>query len=360
MLLHCTAYQNGKKLADIAPEKIGNYLGKSHTFVWMALRDASAEELAQIQAIFNLHELAIEDAAHGRQRPKIEEYDDGLFGVMSLLEEKENPTKGGSGAGVGDGNGNGSDTQGVNAGEKEANKDKERRLQIGDIHIFAGTSYIVSIQDGFRQDIANVRARCEREPKSLARGPGYVFYALLDAVVDSYFPLIEKLETAIENMEERIFIRGGSLNSRNGIRRLYRLKRRAMQFKHAVTPLIEATAKLHSGRVPPLCENNRPYFRDVYDHLLRLNSALDGMRDAVTTAIQVNLALVTIDQTEVNKRLAAWAGIFAIATALAGIWGMNFEHMPELKWAFGYPAALGVIAAAAAALYWRFRRAGWL
>jgi len=338
MLTHCTAYQRGKKLTDISAADIAAYLERPECFVWVALRDATSEELACMQTIFGLHELAVEDANHGHQRPKIEEYDDELFAVMHLIEEKET---------------------GDNAELESVNRDKEHGLRVSEMHVFVGPKYVVSIQNGFRQDLHSVRNRCEREPKSLANGTGYVFYSLLDVVVDSYFPLIEKLEAGIERMEERIFTHSG-LNTRNGIRRLYRQKRRSTVLKHAVTPLMEAAGRLHSGRVPEVCEKSRHYFRDVYDHLARINGTLDGMRDAVTTAIQVDFALITIDQTDVCKKLAAWAGIFAVATALAGIWGMNFTHMPELQWPYGYPAALGLIAAAAAALYWRFRKAHWL
>ncbi|MDR3213195.1 MAG: magnesium and cobalt transport protein CorA [Azoarcus sp.] len=348
MFLHCIAYHNGIKLADVELTGIASYLEQPGCFIWVALRNATGEELAQMQSVFNLHELAVEDANHGHQRPKIEEYDNELFAVMHLVEERETPEK---------------TTPGKTDPDKTGGKDKEgkeHRLHVGEMHVFAGPRYIVSIQNDFRQDLFGVRVHCEREPKNLARGPGYVFYTLMDTVVDSYFPLIEKLETAIEHIEERIFAHGGALNASNGIRRLYRLKRRATVLKHAVTPLMEAAGRLHSGRVPEVCEKSRHYFRDIYDHLLRLNAALDSMRDATTTAIQVNLALVASDQAEINKRLAAWAGIFAIVTALAGVWGMNFEHMPELKWEYGYPAAIGLIVAAAGVLYWRFRRARWL
>jgi magnesium transporter len=191
----------------------------------------------------------------------------------------------------------------------------------------------------------------------LAKGPGYVLYALMDAVVDGYFPLIERLETEVEALEDRIFTKGAA---RSNIRRLYRLKRKVTLLKHAVLPLMEAAGKLHSGRVPEVCAKSRHYFRDVFDHLARINASLDSIRETIGTAIQVNISLVTIDQTEVSKRLAAWAGIFAVATAFAGIWGMNFAHMPELEWEYGYLFGLGVIASASALLWWRFRKARWL
>jgi magnesium transporter len=270
---------------------------------------------------FGLHELAIEDANHRHQRPKVEEYDDELFVVMHLIEEREG------------------------------------KLEVGEVHVFVGTNYVLSVRNNHARDFLGVRARCERESKMLAKGPGYVLYALMDAVVDRYFPLIEKLETEVEALEDRIFTKGaGNTN----IRRLYRLKRKVTLLKHAVLPLMEAAGKLHSGRVPEVCAKSRHYFRDVYDHLTRINASLDSIRDTIGTAIQVNISLVTIDQTEVSKRLAAWAGIFAVATAFAGIWGMNFSHMPELEWEYGYFAGLGVIVSASAFLWWRFRKARWL
>ncbi|ENO82187.1 MULTISPECIES: magnesium/cobalt transporter CorA [unclassified Thauera] len=321
MLINCTAYQHGRKLADIPVEAIRDTLQQPDTFVWVALKDPSANELAVMKDEFDLHELAIEDANHRHQRPKVEEYEDELFAVMHLVEEREG------------------------------------KLQVGEVHVFVGANYILSVRNNHERDFLGVRARCEREPKMLAKGPGYVLYALMDAVVDGYFPLIEKLETEVEALEERIFTRGAA---RSNIRRLYRLKRKVTLLRHAVLPLMEAAGKLHSGRVPEVCAKSRHYFRDVYDHLARINASLDGIRDTIGTAIQVNLSMVTIDQTEISKRLAAWAGIFAVATAFAGIWGMNFNHMPELTWEYGYLFGLGVIASAASFLWWRFRKAGWL
>jgi len=179
----------------------------------------------------------------------------------------------------------------------------------------------------------------------------------MDAVVDRYFPLLDTLETELETIEERIFDRG---TARANIERLYELKRKSTVLRHAVAPLLEAVSKLYGGRVPFVCRDTGEYFRDVYDHLGRINASIDTMRETIATAIHVNLSMVTIEESETTKRLAAWAGIFAVATAFAGIWGMNFDGMPELRWRFGYPAALLVIASACVLLYRRFKRAGWL
>ncbi len=321
MLINCVAYQHGRKLVDVQIDDISEYLQRPDTFVWVALKDATLEELAVMKAEFGLHELAIEDANHGHQRPKVEEYGDEVFAVMHLVEENEG------------------------------------RLEVGEVHVFVGANYILSVRNRSEHGFLGVRARCEREPKMLAQGSGYVFYALMDAVVDRYFPLIERFETELEALEERIFTKGVA---RSNIRRLYRLKRKVTVLKHAVTPLMEAAGKLHSGRVPEVCAKSRHYFRDVYDHLERINASLDGIRDTISTAIQVNLSMVAIDQTEVSKRLAAWAGIFAVATAFAGIWGMNFKHMPELEWEYGYLFGLGVIATSSVLLYRQFKKARWL
>jgi magnesium transporter len=213
------------------------------------------------------------------------------------------------------------------------------------------------VRNRSQQGFLGVRKRCEHEPHILKQGSAFVFYALMDAVVDRYFPVLDELELELEMVEELIFTKG---SQRENIERLYQLKRKVTVLKHAVSPLMEAVAKLFGGRVPKVCANTQEYFRDVYDHLYRINTSIDAIRDTIATAIQVNLSMVTIDQSEVNKRLAAWAAIFAVATAFVGVWGMNFEVMPELHWKYGYPVALLLVAAVCAYLYYRFKKSGWL
>lgn len=321
MLLNCVAYQNGKKLADVPVEKIPEYLHLPDCFVWVAMKDPDPEELKQVQAEFGLHELAVEDAFHGNQRPKIEEYGDSLFGVVHTIDMID--------------------------GE----------LCVGELDIFVEENYVLSVRNRSEHSLLGVRARCEREPHLLKQGAAFVFYALMDAVVDRYFPVIDALESELEKVEEQIFVKG---SERANIEHLYQLKRQVTVLKHAVAPLMEAVSKLYGGRVPRICINTQEYFRDVYDHLYRINTSIDNIRDTIGTAIQVNLSMVTIEESEVNKRLAAWAAIFAVATAFVGIWGMNFEYMPELKWKYGYPVALGVVALVCGYLYRRFRKSGWL
>lgn len=324
MLINCVVYQDGSKLADIPISEISDYLDRPDTFVWVALQDATPAELEEMRQEFGLHELAVEDAQHGHQRPKIEEYGSSLFSVLHLVE----PMPG-------------------DASE----------LHVGEVDIFTGRNYVLSVRNRSSISLLGVRARCEREPELLRHGSGFVLYALMDAIVDRYFPVIDSFETELETIERDIFTKG---TARANIERLYELKGRVMVLKHAVAPLLEGASKLHGGRVPQICAGVQDYFRDVVDHLTRINALIDTMRDTIATAIQVNLAMATIEESEVTKRLAAWASIFAVWTAFAGVWGMNFEHMPELKWEYGYLIALSTILIACALLYWGFKRARWL
>ncbi|MCK9283437.1 MAG: magnesium/cobalt transporter CorA [Rhodocyclaceae bacterium] len=321
MLINCVVYQEGRKLHDIPVADISEYVCRADCFVWVALKDADVAELDVMKEEFGLHDLAVEDAHHGHQRPKVEEYGDQLFAVIQLLE--------------------------ISGDE----------LRLGEVDIFVGSNFVLSVRNHSQQDFLGVRARCEREPHLLRHGAGFVLYALMDAVVDHYFPIVDMLESELETIEEKIFAKG---TARSNIERLYALKRKVMILRHAVAPLLEVTGKLSSGRVPEVCVNTKEYFRDVADHLHRINASVDTIRDTIGTAIQVNLSMVTIEESEVNKRLAAWAGIFAVATAFAGIWGMNFELMPELHWRYGYPAALAMIAVTCGVLYRRFKKSGWL
>lgn len=321
MLINCVAYQEGKKLADITVDQISDYLMHPNCFVWVALMDADPDELAQMQKEFNLHELAVEDARNGHQRPKIEEYGDSLFAVVKTAEMTE------------------------------------EGLHIGELDIFAGKNYVLSVRNRSRHGFLGVRARCEQEPHQLRKGSAFVLYALMDAAVDRYFPIVETLETELETIEGKIFEQG---SQRANIERLYELKREVVMMKHVVAPLMDAVGRLYGGRVPSICEGTRDYFRDIGDHLYRLNTLIDAIRDTITTAIQVNLSMVAIEESEVNKRLAAWAAIFAVATAFFGLWGMNFKFMPELDWKYGYPAAIVLVSGVCGYLYYRFKRSGWL
>ena len=321
MLINCVAYQNGRKLADIPVSEISAYVARPDCFVWVALADPEPAELDAMQQEFGLHELAVEDAQHGHQRPKIEEYDHSLFMVLHLVE--------------------------LNDGE----------LNVGEVAIFAGPKYVLSVRSRALRGFTDVRARCEQEPELLRHGTGYVIYALMDAVVDRYFPVLDSIETAIEDIEERIF---ADQPDREQIEALYSAKRKLMTLKHATEPLLEGSAKLFGGRVPQLCVALQDYFRDVYDHLLRLNQAIDSLRDMVSTGISVTISLISIQENAVTKRLASYGALIAIPTLIAGVYGMNFQNMPELSWLWGYPFALLLMVGVDVYLFYRFRKARWL
>lgn len=321
MLIDCVAYRGGIKLADLPIEDISEYLKRPDCFVWVALRDADDAELGKMQEEFGLHDLVIEDARHGYQRPKIEEYDASLFVAMHILD------------------------------------DTGENLELGELHVVVGHNFVLSICNRSKLNLPNVRDRCEREPELLGLGAGFALYALMDTVVDRYFPVIDNLESQLEAIEEHIFDKGAALGN---IEKLYELKRKLAVLKHAVTPLMEATGKLHGGRVPPVCVSTQEYFRDVHDHLTRINTGIDAMRETIGTAIMVCQSTVSIEQNVINKQLAAWAAIFAVATVFTGIWGMNYRTMPELEWAYGYPVALLIIFMVCGLLYFRFKRSDWL
>jgi magnesium transporter len=321
MLVNCVAYQDGRKLGDIDKSEISDYVARPECFVWVALKDPEPAELLEMQAEFDLHELAVEDAMGGHQRPKIEEYGDSIFTVLKVpqLEGTE--------------------------------------IELGEVDLFVGRNYVLSVRHRTHPGFKAVRERAEAEPDLLKVGAGFVFYALMDNVVDRYFPLVDALEMQLEEIEERIF---ADDSARTNIRELYALKHKLMVMRHAVEPLIEVLHKLYGGRVPTVCQGVQDYFRDVYDHLLRLSTQLDGLRDMVITAMSVNLSLINMGTTEITKSLAAYAALVAVPTLIAGIYGMNFEVMPELKAWWGYPFAIAMMAGIDFFLWRKFRKAGWL
>jgi magnesium transporter len=322
LLINCVVYEKGHRVREIPVSDISEWRGRPHCFVWVALSDPSQQELAELQAEFALHDLAVEDVLQQDQRPKIEEYDGSLFVVLHAV-----------------------DCQGA-------------EVQVGEVNIFVGSDFVLSVRTGSPHSLRGVRLRAEREPELLRHGPGYVFYALTDAIVDLYFPALEALEHRLEAIEAVMFSTTGA---RDNVRRLYRLKQEVDKLRHSVAPLNDAVGKLFSGpRIPAVVSQTSKYFRDVHDHLQSITGAIDALRDTIATAIQANLAMVTIEQSEISKRLTAWAAIFAAVTALAGIWGMNFRHMPELDWRLGYPLAIAAMVAVAVMLYRRFRKAGWI
>jgi magnesium transporter len=231
---------------------------------------------------------------------------------------------------------------------------------IGEVDVFVGSNYVLTVRNRTRHGFQEVRARCEREPELLRQGAAFVLYALADAVVDRYFPILEALGTEVEQIEDRIFDKHSPAASRAIIEDLYSLKRRLVTLEHHIAPLLEALSKFTGGRIPVICSGTQAYFRDVYDHLDRIVRTIEGRREMIVTAIQVNLGMISLAENEVTKRLGSFAALFAVPTMIAGIYGMNFERIPELHYKYGYPICVGVMALIDLLLWWRFKKANWL
>ncbi len=324
MLINCVAYRQGARVAEIHVEEISDYLKQAGTFVWVAIKDPEPAELEKMEEEFGLHPLAVEDARHGHQRPKIEEYGNQVFAVLRTIEMR---------------------------GEE---------IHSGEVNLFVGPNFVLSIRRETEPGFAAVRERAESEPELLQRGSGFVFYAIIDNIVDRYFPIVDALEVELEKIEDHIFEGEVGEKAQANLRALYRLKHKGMTVRHSIEPLIEGIHKLYGGRVPQPCATTQEYFRDVYDHLLRISTQLDGLRDMFNTAMQVNISMISLAENAVTKRLAAYGALLAVPTLLVGVWGMNFKHMPELDWEWGYLLSIVVMAIIDALLWRRFRRIGWL
>ena len=321
MIIGSSAYRDGKKIGNVDLPQISEALAEEGTFVWLGLHEPDEALLRQVQQEFGLHELAVEDALHAHQRPKIEAYRDTVFVVLNTARLE---------------------------GE---------RILFGETHVFLGRNFVVSVRHGASTSYARVREKCEIEPQNLARGPSYVLYAILDFVVDHYQPIATQLENLFQGLEQQIF---SDKFDRAAIGRLYELKSQLLRLRSAALPVQDICSQLirfHEDLVP---KELRAYFRDVEDHVNRIATMLDAIGEMLTTAIQVNLAIVTVAQNEVVKRLAGWGAILAIPTVVFSLYGMNFRHMPELDWAGAYPAVVLTTAAACMALYFRLRRAQWI
>ncbi len=292
-------------------------------FLWVGLYEPDEELLRQVQAAFGLHDLAVEDAHNAHQRPKLEAYGDGLFVVLRTARLVE----------------------------------EERRVDFGETHVFVGDRYVVSVRHGSLKSYLGLRARCEAEPADLAGGPGFVLYALMDYVVDQFFPIVERFEAELAELEDRIL--GGRFD-REAAARIYHLKRDLLALKRAAAPLVSVTGHLMRTSNPLVPAATAVLFQDVHDHTLRVVEIIDSVQELSTTALSANLSLISLAQNEDTRRLAAWAAILAVPTMLAGIYGMNFDTMPELRWQFGYPLAVGVMVTACGLLYRGFKKTGWL
>jgi magnesium transporter len=320
-IVNSVAYRDGKRLADVGIEQFAEVLATPGTFVWLGLHEPDLPLLRRVQAALGLHDLAVEDALDAHQRPKIESYGDSVFVVLNTAQL------------VGD------------------------EVLMGETHLFVGPRYVVSVRHGASDTYVPVRERCEQNHQGLANGPGYVLYALTDFVVDHYMPIVTRLEDAFEKLEQGIF---RDEFDRGAIERLYHIKRQVLRLRNAVYPIEDICSqmvRLHGDLVP---RELQAYFRDIEDHASRLVRTLDVVREMLTTAVQVNLALVTVGQNEVVKRLAGWGAILAVPTVVFSLYGMNFNFMPELKFHYAYPVVIGVTAVACGLLWRKLHKAGWL
>lgn len=321
MVMKCVAYKNGHSIGDITVEDISEVLRHEQTFVWLGLREADQELLRKIQEEFSLHDLAIEDACSAHQRPKIEEYGDSVFMVL----------------------------QTAHLGEDE--------VEFGETHIFLGPRFLVTVRHGASYSLNKVRSRCEAMPNQLVKGPGFALYSIMDFIVDNYMTAIDGLQARFDVLESAIFQHNPSRQTMEG---LYELKRELLLLEGAITPVIDICNELMRFHNNMIHKDVRVYFRDIADHIKRIQQSIHSMREMLLAAMQVHLTFETVRQNDVVKKLAGWGAILAIPTMVFSWYGMNFRHMPELDWEYSYPAVIGGVLFGSALLYWRLKRAHWL
>lgn len=315
-----SVYAGGQRLADIGIDGAGEWRKRPGHVVWIGLLEPSTDLLARVQREFGLHDLAIEDAAQPHQRPKLEQYGDCVFIVARTAHMLEG------------------------------------RISFGETHIFIGRGYIVSVRHGASTSYAPVRQGAESCPSVLSHGEDYILYALLDFIVDNYMPVLETMNTEVEAIEDKVF---GELQQ-SEVQRLYMLRRDLLRLRNAASALVDVCRRIQRVEVRPIEATMQPLFRDVTDHIHRVQDEIDALREVLAFAFEASMMAGQVQQTHISRRLAAWAAILAVPTAVAGIYGMNFEFMPELKWQYGYLAILTSVATICGTLYYRLRKSGWL
>ncbi len=323
MLVDCAHYKDGRRQNDdpLAIDEAAARSSDDDGFVWLGLHDPTTEELLDVAQRFDLPPLAVEDAMHAHQRPKIEDYDHGYFLVLHTARYIE----------------------------------ASEQVEFGEVHVFTGPSYVVVVRHGAASDLHSARERLEQNPALLRLGPSAAVWAIMDKVVDDYRPVVEGIENDVEEVEEAVFEEGGDQT-----RRVYALRRELAEFYRAVHPLLTAldalAARSREG-VPKILRN---HLRDVEDHVRRIEEEVVTQRDVLASIFQANLAVISLQQNAAVRQISGWAAIIAVPTFLASVWGMNFKHMPELKWQIGYPLAVSTMLLAGAVLYVVLRRARWL
>ena len=338
-VINSVAYRNGKRIAAVPVPDISDVIKEPNTFVWLGLHESDPSVLLQIQEEFSLHDLAIEDAHKAHQRSKIETYGDSLFIVVKTAQLT---TPHGSEDGV---------RENKDVGEADCT------IEFGETHLFVGQNFLVSVRHGNAQGYADLRKRCEDKPDMLAKGPAFALYALMDFIVDNYQPIVERLNAEFDVLEGDIF--KGRFDQVS-IERLYDLKIKLLQLRQAVLPIEDICLQLMRLHPEIIHKDLRAYFRDVHDHVARTIETLDHLREMLTTAMSVNLALVTVRQNEIVKRLAGWGAILAVPTVVFSLYGMNFSYMPELKWHYAYPVMLLAMLTVCGVFYGKLKGSGWL
>jgi magnesium transporter len=330
VIVDCAIYRDGRRAEG--PEDLSDALADARTaggFVWIGLHEPGEKEFAHVTEEFGLHPLAVEDALKAHQRPKLEVYDDSLFLVLKPV---------------------------VYEPESDA-------VSTGEVMVFLGDGFVVTVRHGEGAPLAAVRRRLEREPELLGKGPTSVLYAIADAAVDHYLEVSAELQTDLEELEAEVFSPDDG-GSRHTASRIYNFKRQILEFRRATGPLAPPMTRLAGngafGSVPFVDERARPFFRDVGDHLTRVNESVEGLDRLVSDILSAHLAQMSVRQNDDMRKISAWAAMAAVPTMIAGVYGMNFEHMPELRWVWAYPAVIGLMAALEVLLYRLFKQRGWL
>ncbi|MBX3255932.1 MAG: magnesium/cobalt transporter CorA [Chitinophagaceae bacterium] len=321
-IVNCVSYENGVRKTEVPLNEVHEALEDAGQFVWIGLHEPSKHIMQQVQQEFNLHDLAVEDAQKAHQRPKIELYGDIVFIVL-----------------------------------RTAQKNAQNHIDFGETHFFVGKNFIVVIRHGSTVSYAEIRARCEAMPELLSKGQSFVLYAIMDFIVDRYFPVVEELETDLQDIEEKVF---KEKPSRQTTEQIYQLKRELLDVKRAVSPLIDICTRLMRPDIKNISDETHAYFRDVNDHAIRINEMVDNTRELLNSALEANFSLISISQNDTNKKFAGWAAIIALPTMVAGFWGMNFKFMPETESEYGFYSIIALTALACLTLYFLFRRSGWL
>jgi magnesium transporter len=317
----CAAYGGGSRLGEVPFESCGTAVPPEADFVWIGLHEPEPAALKVLQQQFGLHPLAVEDAERAHQRPKLDIYGDRIFVVLRTVRLVDGIP------------------------------------EYGETHVFVGKGYVISVRHGASSSYAEVRGKLENKPEMLRLGESAALHAIIDFVTDNFFPVIDDIQSELTQIETHVL---DETLDRKSIERLYHLRRQLLGMRGTVLPLLEVSNRLSRLDLPMMAPELRPYFGDVHDHVQRVAEAITDLRDAAAAAFEAEILLANARQNDVVRQLAAWAAILAVPTAIAGIYGMNFEHMPELRWTYGYPVVLGGIVAACGFLYWRFRRSDWL